>query len=337
MEQRVATSVGEPTAAVRPAVLKRWLRLSLAINVKGLLREPLVHFLLIGLALFAVYAALQRGPGHKGTSYLIELTEDDLRQLQIGFTAQWGRPPTKQEIAGLVKSKVREEILYREALALGLDKEDTIVKRRMAQKMEFLGEDVSNLREPRQEELRAWYEKNSQQFVLPSLVTFHHLYFSPDKRGAKAREDAAQVLRKIAGKAEESPATAKLADRFMFQDYYADRSREQLANVFGTNFAHSVFELKSGSWQGPIESGYGWHLIWIDAARSGRTPAFEEVEPEVKTAWLADQKAIEWEKAYAKMRAKYDVVAPQPPEEPTATQNSPTKQLTPTTSPRVAP
>src|SRR3990170_2782469 len=172
--------------------------------MKRWLREPLVHFLLIGLLLFAVYTVLN--PGQERSLNRIVLTEDDLRQLQIAFTAQWQRPPSPEELARLVNSKVREEILYREALALGLDKEDTIVKRRMAQKMEFLAEDLSDLREPTTEEMRAWFEKNSQRFALPSRTTFRHLYFSPDRRGEHTRADALHALGKLAAKTEESPA-----------------------------------------------------------------------------------------------------------------------------------
>ena len=120
-----------------------------------LLREPLVHFLLLGLLLFAGWPVLARDATRTPSSNQIELTLDDLRQLEIAFTSQWQRPPTPEEMVGLVESKVREEVLYREALALGLDKNDTIVKRRMAQKMEFLAEDVSGAREPTADELRS--------------------------------------------------------------------------------------------------------------------------------------------------------------------------------------
>jgi parvulin-like peptidyl-prolyl isomerase len=99
----------------------------------------------------------------------------------------------------------------------------------------------------------------------------------------------------------------------MFEDYYGDRAPYQLAKEFGPAFATELFKLKTGQWQGPIESGYGWHLVWIESIAPGKVPAFEEVEPDVKTAWLADQKAIQWQKAYATMRAKYEVFAPQPP------------------------
>jgi peptidyl-prolyl cis-trans isomerase C len=261
----------------------------LASTVKRWLREPLAHFLLIGLALFAAYGAAQN-PGRTESSKRIELTQDDLRQLLVAFTAQWRRPPTPQEVASLVNGKFTEEILYREALALGLDKGDTTVKRRMAQKMEFLAEDVSALREPKSEELRAWFARNSGRFATPSRATFRHLYFSSDRRRERARDDAVRALGKLVGQPADSKAAAVLADPFMFQDYYGDRSPQQVAKEFGPSFATALFELKAGSWQGPIESGYGWHLVWVDSITPGRVPAFEELEPDVKTQWIAEQR-----------------------------------------------
>ena len=278
-----------------------------------LLREPLVHFLLLGLLLFAGWLVLVRDATRTPTSNQIELTLDDLRQLEIAFTAQWQRPPTPEEMVGLVESKVREEILYREALALGLDKNDTIVKRRMAQKMEFLAEDVSGAREPTTEELRTWFEHNADRFALPSRITFRHLYFSPDRRGARARDEASKALEQLAGAGEDSPAAKSLGDPFMFQDYLADRSPEQLAKDFGPGFARGVFALTPGSWQGPVESGYGWHVIFVEALTPGHVPTFEEVEPDVRTSWNADQRTEAWNRAYEKMRAKYQLVMPAPP------------------------
>src|SRR5215510_14837034 len=128
--------------------------------IRRLLREPLVQFLLAGVLLFAAYSAMERGRGGAASSKQIQLTLDDLRQVQSSFQAQWRRPPTAEEFSRLVDSKVQEEFLYREALALGLDKGDTIVKRRLAQKMEFLAEDVSALHEPTTAELQAWFEQH---------------------------------------------------------------------------------------------------------------------------------------------------------------------------------
>ena len=119
------------------------------------------------------------------------------------------------------------------------------------------------------------------------------------------------MLAKLAGESEDSPVAAALADRFMFQGYYGDRSPEQLGKEFGQKFALALFQLEPGSWQGPIESGLGWHLIWIDSISAARVPAFEEVETDVKDAWTRDWQAEVQRKAYETMRAQYEVVLPQ--------------------------
>jgi peptidyl-prolyl cis-trans isomerase C len=282
------------------------------------LREPLLHFLLLGVALFVVSGYVHRGRSGVESSREVALTLDDLQQLDIYFESQWRRPPTPEEFNHLVENKVQEEVLYREALAMGLDKDDTIVKRRMVQKMQFLAEDVGAAHEPATAELKIWYEKNGEKFALPARATFRHVYFSFDRRGQRAHDDAVEALAKIAGQPEDSKLAASLADGFMFQDYYGDRASEQLAKEFGPTFAQGLFQLKPGSWQGPVESGYGWHLVWIESVTPGRIPAFEEVEPDVKTAWLADQKNEAWRKAYESMRAKYTVLLPASPDKESA-------------------
>jgi peptidyl-prolyl cis-trans isomerase C len=281
--------------------------------MKRWLREPLLHFLLLGLVLFLVYGDIQRDRGGAESSKQIALTLDDLRQMDMYFVSQWHRQPTPEEFQAMVEDKIRQEVLYREALAMGLDKDDTIVKRRMAQKMQFLAEDVATAHEPTTAELKAWYEKNTDMFALPSRVSFRHLYFSTDRRGQHAHDDAVKALAKISDQPEDSKLAASLADQFMFQDYYGDKTSQQLAKEFGPQFAVGVFKLKSGSWQGPIESGYGWHLVFVDSLIPGRIPAFEEIEPDVKTAWLGEQKKQAWQKAYEAMRSKYTVLLPAPP------------------------
>jgi len=320
---REARDVASPSRSKssRSLVLKRWLR------------EPLLHFLLLGLALFAVYAYMQRGRGGVESSRQIVLSSDDLRQMDVYFAAQWHRQPTPAEFQALVEDKVREEVLYREALAMGLDKDDTIVKRRMAQKMQFLAEDVAAAHEPSTAELKAWFEKNSSQFALPSRYSFRHLYFSPDKRGKSAQPDAAKALAKISGQPEDFTVAPSLADKFMFQDYYRDQATEAIAKEFGPQFAVAIEKLKPGSWQGPVESGYGWHLVFVGTVIPGRIPAFEEVEPDVKTAWLGEQKRQAWQKAYQQMRAKYAVLLPGPSDKDAAQAPvTPPKQQVPSSS-----
>ena len=280
--------------------------------MKRLLREPLVHFLLIGAALFGIYKFTPAAGTSSAPPREIRLTLDELAQLALLFQSQWRRPPTPQELERLVENKVQQEILYREALAMGLDRDDEIVKRRMAQKMQFLAEDVAGAHEPTPDELAAWFEKNGERFALPARVSFRHAYFSPDRRGERAREDAARARAVLAGEPEDTELARSLADRFMLQDYYGDRTAPQIAKEFGPRFAEAIVGIAPGAWQGPIESGYGWHLVFVDQLVPGRTPAFEEVEPDVRAAWLDDQKEQAWKNAYDAMRAKYTVVLPAP-------------------------
>lgn len=274
------------------------------------LREPLAQFLLLGLLLFGAYHGLRRGAGPAAPSARIELTPDELRQIGMTWVAQ-GRPaPTPAEMQSLVDARVREEILYREALALGLDKDDAIVRRRLAQKMEFLFEDVAALRKPTPDELRAWFAAHATHFARPARASFRHLYFSPDRRAQRAHEDAARALAKIAGQPMDSPKAAAQGDPFMFQDYYGDRGQDEVARTFGAGFAQALFRQAPGAWAGPIESGYGWHLVWVDAITPEQVPAFEEVEVQVETGWIEAQRAEIREQAFAAMRERYQVVVP---------------------------
>ena len=283
-------------------------------SVKRLLREPLVHFVLIGALLFGAYSLGSGGPSATPAAKEIRVSQDEIAQLTSVFQAQWRRAPTPQELGQLLENKVQQEVLYREALAMGLDKDDEIVKRRMAQKMQFLAEDIAAAREPSTDELRRWFDTRTSEFAKPPRLGLRHVYFSPDRRGARAQDDAQAALARLAGQPEDTLLAASLADPFMFQDYYRDRTPEYLAKEFGPGFARNVATLTPGSWQGPIRSGLGWHLVFVDTVIPGRVPAFEEIEPEVKQAWLAEQKANASQKAYTDLRRKYTVLLPVPPE-----------------------
>src|SRR5262249_9136928 len=204
--------------------------------------------------LFAVYAYVDRGRVD-GSDTKIVLTADDLAQIVVLFKTQWRRDPTPEEFGRMVETKVQEEVLYREGLAMGLDKDDTIVKRRMAQKLQCVAEDIAALREPSASELRAWYEKNSDKFQQPTRVSFRHLYFAPDKRGANAKNDAEAALVTIAGQREDTKIAAGLAGPFIVQGYFRDRGPEFLGKGVGPNIALAVAKLPPESRRGAAGAG----------------------------------------------------------------------------------
>lgn len=279
--------------------------------LKRLVKEPLLHFLLLGIVLFGAYGVLQPAPEEEsGRPLTVELTADDLRQLAVMWLAQ-GRPaPTPEQMRHLVDQKVTEEILAREAVALGLDRDDQIIKRRLAQKMDFLLADLAALDPPTEDELRAWFALNGERFALPPHLSFRHLYFSFDRHGERTREAAADALGRVAGLSPEAPQLVSIADPFMFRNTYGDATPDQMAKEFGPGFAEALFRLPPGSWQGPIESGYGWHLIWIDSVESGRIPDFEEVKPRVMEAWLDERYGEIKRRAFDEMRSRYTIVVP---------------------------
>jgi peptidyl-prolyl cis-trans isomerase C len=278
--------------------------------VRNILREPLIQFLLVGLALFGAWHVVAPADAARGPANRIVITEDDLKQMSLAWDSQGRPPPTAQELQGLIETKVREEVLYREALALGLDKDDTIVKRQLARKMEFLAEDLSKLEKPKPDDLRAWYERNKTRFARPARASFRHVYFSPDRRGAHTRNDAEAALTQLAGKPMDAPAAATFGDPFMFQSFYGDRSLEVVAKEFGPPFAHSIAGIAPGAWAGPLESGYGWHLVFVDTLTPQLLPDFDEIETDVSAAWIEETREQTRTRQYDAMRARYEIVLP---------------------------
>lgn len=271
--------------------------------------EPLVIFVLIGALIFAVNA-WRSEPGVSVSDRQIVLTEDDLTQMAAGLRLQGLEELTPAQFQNLLEAKIREEVIYREALAMGLEKNDTIVKRRLVQKMDFLAEDLSALREPTEAELRQLLTDHPQDFMFPPRVSFRHIYFSYDEHAEQAQKVAEEALTSVENIAIDAPEAAAIGDPFMFQDYYGDRASEQIGLEFGGMFADALFNLEPGHWTGPIESGFGWHLIFVDNLVPAVTPEFEAVANEVKVQWMDNQRKAFKEVAYAAMRSKYEVILP---------------------------
>ncbi len=293
------------TAARRPASDgrsgNRW---------RWLLGEPLVHFFVVGSLVFGVYWWTHDAEPTAADAQQIDISADDIRRLVVTWLAQ-GRPvPTREQLQSLIDQKVSEEVLFREGLALGLDRNDEIIKRRVSQKMDFLAADVAALQEPEKGELRAWYSTHSDRFAVPPHMTFRQLYFSPDRRGGNAHDDADAALKAIAGKPDDSSEVTAAGDPSALRETYSNATPELMLKEFGPGFATALFKLQPGAWRGPIQSGYGWHLIWIDSIEPGRIPRFDEVEADVKTAWR-DERYVEIKQAaLEEMRARYTVVVP---------------------------
>lgn len=278
-------------------------------RLRRLLGEPLVHFFAVGALVFGAYWLHAPQPS-AADSKKIEISADDVRQIVVAWLAQGRSPPTRDQLRSLIDQKVSEEVLFREGQALGLDRNDQIIKRRVAQKMDFLAADVAALQEPDKGELERWYAAHAERFAVPPHLGFRQLYFSPDRHRGNARDAAQAALRAIAGKAADSAEVAAFADPTTLRGYYSHVTPQLMLKEFGPAFAQELFRLEPGGWRGPIQSGYGWHLVWIDSMEQGRVPSFAEVEADVKSAWRDARYQEIKRTALEEMRSHYTVVVP---------------------------
>ena len=272
------------------------------------LREPLVHFLVIGVLLFVVFALV--GEDRRAAGNRIEITDADIDQLVAIFRKQWQRPPDPQELQGLIDSRVREEILYREALAMGLDKDDTIVRRRLAQKVEFLMDDVSGVTEPDDVTLQAYYDKHAERYREPPRLSFTQIYFSTDRRGEQAAADANALLVRLRATRTGPGQLPDEGDPIMLPRVYVDARTDGIARDFGGAFAEEVSGLQVKQWQGPVVSGYGLHLVYIDSRKQARLPPLDQVRSRVTNDWRVDQRQAAEARIYERLRSRYEVIMP---------------------------
>lgn len=264
------------------------------------LTDPLLLFLLIGAAIFA--AEVWLGGDDDYTIVVAPAAVDRLGDL---WEAQTGRAPTADELGKLVEDHVREEIMVREAKRLGLDEGDTIIRRRLAQKLSFLTDDVATLATPDEAELRAHFEANPKRYETPAVTSFSHVFFSADRR-----DDAAGDAR--AALADFDPdGWRKAGDPFMLGRTYAWSSEPRIERDFGTAFATALAEIPAdGLWRGPIESGYGAHLVRVDARNAALGADYESVAARVAADFDAERRAEANRAYFAALRAQYAVVLP---------------------------
>jgi hypothetical protein len=271
--------------------------------MKKLLREPLVHFLVAGTMLFAFYG--YTGRNDKPDDPRITVGPTQIQRIQAAWEKQWRRLPTDEELQKLIEQFIQEEVLYREALALGLEKDDTIVRRRLAQKMRFLIQDIADQKQPEDSELKVFFEENRAHFQTPARISFTHVFFNPDRRGAATMKDARQVLDSL--KENDLERAPERGDLFMLNHDYVEISQQEAARLFGGQFAENLFKLRPGSWQGPIRSGYGIHLARVKEYVPARVPSFSEVKDRVHQDYMDRQRRKTNEEALRDLKTRYRI------------------------------
>jgi hypothetical protein len=274
----------------------------------NIFKEPLLHFVLAGGVLFGVHAWLARPAESPEQSMVqqVRIGARDVQWLTENWARQWQRPPTRQELRGLVTDYLNEQLLAREARAVGLDDNDVIVRRRLAQKLTFLIDDTLKLAEPTDSELQQLYNQGSDLYRTDARISFTHIYFSPNRR-ADARSDAKDTLALLV-KAEAVPAASELGDPSLLEREFHDETEQAIAAAFGPDFARTVFSSEPGAWSGPIKSGHGLHLVRVSHVETARLRPFSEVHMRVVEEWQRSQQVMAKERYLAELRKKYDVV-----------------------------
>ncbi|MEJ2516187.1 MAG: peptidylprolyl isomerase [Gammaproteobacteria bacterium] len=269
--------------------------------VGGLVREPLVHFLALGAALFLLFGLTRETD--QPSERRIVVTAGQVEQLAGQFSRTWMRPPTEAELASLVERHIRNEVFYREAQALGLGEDDPYVRNRLALKLQFVLDDLSAEAEPTDAELQRFLDEHAEQFTVPARLSFSQVYLNPDRHPDPAAE-VRRVLEALRGGAD----AAGLGDPSLLPSRFDDATLPEIAREFGEEFADELAEVQPDRWSGPVPSPFGIHLVFVTDREPGRQLPLEEVRPAVLAEWQDQRREQAREEAYQRMRDRYEVV-----------------------------
>lgn len=245
--------------------------------MRNLLKQPLLHFLLLGGMLFFLYYAVIPDISKKDT---IIIDDEQVSRMVMVFKKEWNRSPTDEEMKGLLDRYIQQEVYYRKALLMNLDHNDEIIRRRLDQKLRFITNDMATLKEPKDDELLAYYKANTSKYLLPRKYSFSHFYFNPDKR-ENAKQDAINVLEQMSLADRKHKAASNKGDAFPFSYMLDSLSEQEIAQQLGDDFANGLHHLPLQEWAGPITSGYGVHLVFIESVKESVVPDLSQVRENV--------------------------------------------------------
>ena len=282
--------------------------------MKKFLREPLVHFLLLGGCLFMIAgwwhraAPFRFGRAQAQTTKIV-ITPGDVDNLISSFTATWRRPPTPQELSGLIDGRIREEVYYREAIKLGLDRDDAIIRSRLQEKLEFLSQDTSQpLAPPSEDDLKAFFSEHPDDFRAPTKYSFRVAFVDAGLHGAATVDDATALLRKLRG----NPAVAAKGDPLPSGNHFEGSGKADVAKQLGNEVAAALDSAPLGQWSGPVKSLDGVYLLYVERRATGKLPSFDEIKPEVLKEYQFTQRRVANDKQYQALRQNYDVTVELP-------------------------
>ncbi|MGI9509058.1 MAG: peptidyl-prolyl cis-trans isomerase [Geminicoccaceae bacterium] len=276
-------------------------------RINQIFREPLVRFFIIGALIYTGYAFAGGQVVVVDDGKRITVTAGEVTWLEDSWKRRWNRPPTEEELQGIVRQFLRERVLASEAAAIGLDQDDVVIRRRLAQKLEYLSQDLLGGGKPSDDELKAFFADNAKAYEVPALVTMTHVFFDPDKRGGQSLVEA-ETQKPILASLDVAPKQARdYGDPFMLQSYYPERSYAELSKLFGGGFVDTVSGLSVGEWHGPVLSGYGVHLVYLHYRQEARPAELAAVKDQVLLDWQDQRRAELSEDYISGLLESYDV------------------------------
>lgn len=269
--------------------------------VHRVVREPLVHFLLIGLALLAVYDVVGGDSGPEGARIVIDRAL--VERLAERHRLVWQRDPTPDELRALVEGYVRDEVFFREGVAAGLEQDDEIIRRRVRQKLEVLAEESGNDTAAGDAALEAYFNANAARYAEPASLDIEQVFFDGAQAGPEAAERAARAaLRMVAG-----GNTATAGDTSLLPRRAMGRRLADIEATFGKDFAAAVAAMPVGEWQGPAISPFGAHIVRVTARTPGKAPPFVQLRDAVERDWEGERRKRALETYYRRVRQGYEI------------------------------
>jgi len=268
------------------------------------LHEPLFHFLLLGIGIFFLFSQINREE-KKDDKQKIILSASKIQSLSVAFLRERGRAPTAKEMKKLLESEIREEVLSREALAMGLEKDDLLIRRRLAQKMQYLFEDTALIKEPSDKELQAFLQENPSKFTLPETLSFVQVYLDPKTHKNTLDEDLRNLSQSL--KQTSLEEALNLGDRSLLGYEFSDKREDDILRIFGEKFSQKLFEVPEHSWKGPFSSAYGMHFVYIHSRNKALVPPLSQIKSRVTYEYKRVKQVQANELFYTRLKDRYDI------------------------------
>jgi hypothetical protein len=277
----------------------------------GILRHPAVHIVILGVVVAAAIL-IAKGPPTGDEARRVVITGADVMQLRAGFMRTWQREPTAIELRGEIEKFIRQEVLYREALARGYDRDDLVVRRAMQQKMEFLASSQAMREPPTDDEIEAYFALRKERYRLPAVVSFAQVYVSADRRGESALQDAEALLERLRRDDPDLAEVSSWGDSIMVPPVSPGMTEQEIRSTFGDDFASSVVAQEVGDWQGPVTSGYGLHLVKVTKRQDSRIPEPKEVSARIIGDMEYEARTAAKEQLYQEIAQNYQIMLDRP-------------------------